>query len=102
MVFSELQTIALEAALEASIAILEVYHQDFSARIKNDGSPVTKADLISSKLILDKLKHTRLPIINEETPKETYDKIDYTNKLRSTSIMKNKDFLYELKKKRIT
>lgn len=74
MVFSELQTIALEAALEASIAILEVYHQDFSARIKNDGSPVTKADLISSKLILDKLKHTRLPIINEETPKETYDK----------------------------
>jgi hypothetical protein len=34
--------------------------------------------------------------------KETYDKIDYTNKLRSTSIMKNKDFLYELKKKRIT
>jgi hypothetical protein len=33
--------------------------------------------------------------------KETYEKIDYTNKLRSTSIMKNKDFLYELKKKRI-
>lgn len=33
--------------------------------------------------------------------KQNYDRIDYTNKLRSTSILKNKDFLYELKKKRI-
>lgn len=33
--------------------------------------------------------------------KENYEKIDYTNKIRSTSIMKNKDFLYELKKKRV-
>jgi hypothetical protein len=33
--------------------------------------------------------------------KKTHEKIEYTNKIRSASILKNKDFLYELKKKRI-
>jgi tryptophan halogenase len=33
--------------------------------------------------------------------KETYEKIDYTNRLGSHSILKNKDFLFELKNKRI-
>ncbi len=33
--------------------------------------------------------------------KKTHEKIEYTNKIKSASILKNKDFLYELKKKRI-
>lgn len=47
------------------------------------------------------VKHTLNNYGLMDDAKQTYEKIEYTNKIRSSSILKNKDFLYELKKKRI-
>ena len=47
------------------------------------------------------VKHTLNNYGLMDDAKRTYEKIEYTNKIRSASILKNKDFLYELKKKRI-
>ena len=38
---------AIEAAIEASIAIDQIYNQDFHQVIKQDGSPVTDADIVN-------------------------------------------------------
>jgi 3'(2'), 5'-bisphosphate nucleotidase len=58
--------IALQAAIDASDAILEIYHKGFDTIIKSDGSPVTEADITSSKIISNHLAKTNIPIIGEE------------------------------------
>lgn len=58
--------IAIQAAIEASAAILEIYHKGFHTEFKSDGSPVTEADLCSSKIIAGQLAKTDIPIIGEE------------------------------------
>ena len=60
------------AAIEASKAIMEIYVQDFEKIEKADGSPVTAADLKSSKIIRKHLKETNIPITGEEVVKEPY------------------------------
>ena len=60
-------TIAIQAAIEASQAILEIYVHPVAADIKIDGSPVTIADLTSSKIIEQLLLTTAIPIIGEES-----------------------------------
>lgn len=67
--------IAIQAALDASIAILDIYSTDFTYKNKDDGSPVTLADLTSSKIISSYLKRTGIPITGEEI-----DKIDYAER----------------------
>lgn len=57
---------ALQAVLEASEAILSIYQSDFTAITKEDGSPVTQADLESSRIIIEHLGKTGIPIISEE------------------------------------
>jgi 3'(2'), 5'-bisphosphate nucleotidase len=57
---------ALAAAVDASRAILEIYHKGFETKFKSDGSPVTEADLSSSKIISSHLYKTDIPIIGEE------------------------------------
>jgi len=58
---------ALLAAREASKVIVELYNKGFSSEIKSDGSPVTEADLASSKVIHNYLKETQIPILGEES-----------------------------------
>ncbi len=58
---------ALEASIEASKAIMEVYRTDFLTVQKEDGSPVTKADIEASNIISRHLEKTQIPIIGEET-----------------------------------
>ncbi len=58
---------ALLAAKEASEVILQYYKNGFSSEIKSDGSPVTEADLASSKKIHEHLKSTAIPILGEES-----------------------------------
>ncbi len=53
--------------IEASGAIMDVYSSEIEAIIKEDGSPVTKADLESSKIINSFLNLTGIPVIGEET-----------------------------------
>ena len=57
---------AINAALEAGKAIMEVYAQPFEVYTKDDDSPVTQADLRASNIIKDILKPTGLPFVSEE------------------------------------
>jgi 3'(2'), 5'-bisphosphate nucleotidase len=61
-----LQT-AIEAALEAGKAILEIYHSnDFEIELKDDNSPLTKADVASHNVIMSYLSKTAIPVLSEE------------------------------------
>jgi 3'(2'), 5'-bisphosphate nucleotidase len=64
--------IALNAARDASEAIMQVYSGEFDPYFKNDGSPVTTADLMSSEIILNQLLQTGIPVTSEETDHEDY------------------------------
>lgn len=57
---------AIQAALEAGKAIMEVYAQPFEVYTKDDASPVTQADLRASNIIKEMLQPTGLPFVSEE------------------------------------
>ena len=59
-------SIAIEAALKAGKAIMEVYAQPFEVYTKDDDSPVTQADLRASNIIKETLQPTGLPFVSEE------------------------------------
>ncbi len=48
--------VAIQAALEAGECIKKVYSKDFDIEIKEDNSPVTKADLAANTVIMNRLK----------------------------------------------
>ena len=62
----ELLQYAIDAALKAGKAIMEVYAQPFEVYTKDDDSPVTQADLRASNIIKEILKPTGLPFVSEE------------------------------------
>ena len=64
--------IAMKASIEASKVILPIYENDIESEIKNDGSPVTKADLAASKVISELLETSGIPILGEELEKQPY------------------------------
>ena len=58
---------AINAALEAGKAILEVYHsEEFDVEMKGDNSPLTKADKASHNVIMSFLSKTNIPVLSEE------------------------------------
>ena len=64
---SDLLYKALNAAVEASEAIMEIYQEkDFDISIKDDNSPLTKADLASNTVIHKQLDGTGIPFLSEE------------------------------------
>jgi len=64
---SEFITLAKTAALKAGEKILEVYHsEEFGLELKEDHSPLTKADQAAHQTILSILDQTGLPILSEE------------------------------------
>ncbi|MFT5861021.1 MAG: 3'(2'), 5'-bisphosphate nucleotidase [Flavobacteriaceae bacterium] len=64
---------AIEASIEASKVIAQVYTEDVTPTIKGDGSPVTKADLAASAVISRILEKTGIPILGEELEKDSYE-----------------------------
>jgi len=60
---------------EAGKAILKVYNSNFDYQIKEDSSPLTKADKISHKIISKKLKELtpEIPILSEEDSNIPFD-----------------------------
>ena len=52
----------------AGKAIMKIYHHQTEFKVKQDGSPVTKADLIAERILLSALKRLKndVPIISEE------------------------------------
>lgn len=76
MVTSEFHTFiptVLKACVEASEAIMEIYQTDFDPSIKMDGSPVTKADLLSNAIIKKALDQTEIPGIMEEIHNSSFE-----------------------------
>lgn len=57
---------ALGAALQAGRAVMGVYATDFGSRPKEDGSPLTEADLASDRIIAGALAETGIPVLSEE------------------------------------
>ena len=59
----------VDAALNAGALILEIYETDFNVEIKDDASPVTKADQAAEAVILEALRSVApdIPIIAEES-----------------------------------
>lgn len=67
--------IAINAALQAGFEILKIYNSnDFNIKLKDDNSPLTKADLASNKIIISFLSKTKIPILSEESKIISYDK----------------------------
>ncbi|WP_430405064.1 3'(2'),5'-bisphosphate nucleotidase CysQ family protein [Fluviicola sp.] len=76
MVISEIQTfipIVLKACVEASKAIMQIYETDFDPSLKTDGSPLTKADLISNSILKKALEQTGIPTIMEEIKNSSFE-----------------------------
>ena len=65
-------SIAIQAAIEAGKAILEIYALDFEVEIKDDNSPLTQADQNANTVINGFLKPTGIPIISEENRQLDY------------------------------
>ncbi|MEY5133652.1 MAG: hypothetical protein RLZZ198_1656 [Bacteroidota bacterium] len=65
--------LAIQAAIEASIVIKEIYSRGYEALQKADGSPVTEADLKASKIINQVLSISEHPVIDEETDKTPFE-----------------------------
>lgn len=63
---------AIEASIEASNKIIEIYTEGFESIIKEDGSPLTKADLASTEIIGRILAPLNIPITGEESTKFDY------------------------------
>ncbi|MEZ4938356.1 MAG: 3'(2'),5'-bisphosphate nucleotidase CysQ [Crocinitomicaceae bacterium] len=56
----------INSGIKACFKILEIYHKDFEVYEKADLSPVTEADLASTKILEQGLSEIGLPIISEE------------------------------------
>ncbi len=67
----QLLNVAVQAAIEASKEILDLYNQGFSVSIKEDMSPVTTGDLRANEIITRHLSPTQIPILSEESEQET-------------------------------
>ena len=66
--------LSIDAALKAGESIVEIYNSNnFESTLKNDNSPITNADLISHKSIVDVLRSTGLPIVSEESDQIPYN-----------------------------
>jgi len=65
---SELIEQLIEISKDAGKAIMEVYNSNFRHQIKEDLSPLTKADTLSNNIICEKLKVITpdIPILSEE------------------------------------
>lgn len=68
-----LYLLAIKAAINASKVISEVYQEHVQPTLKEDGSPVTKADLAASRVIAEHLLKTDIPILGEEREKADFD-----------------------------
>jgi len=64
---------AYQAGIHATQAILKIYSNPFLSSAKADGSPITEADRLSNRIIVDMLAGTGIPVISEESEIQPYD-----------------------------
>ena len=65
----------IKISKDAGKAIMDIYESEFDVNIKSDQSPVTKADILSNKIICQSLKKLSpdIPILSEESSKIPYE-----------------------------
>lgn len=73
MTNEQLLEIALKATLKAGGKIMQVYAKPFKVNYKEDDSPVTEADRKASKIIVEELAQTQIPVISEEENIPAYE-----------------------------
>ena len=59
--------LAIQAVLEASKTVMDVYNTNFSSILKHDNEPITEADLQSNQIIQKILSDSDHPILSEES-----------------------------------
>jgi len=65
---------AIKAAIEAGVEINSIYESGIvETSYKEDKSPVTNADMVSNRIIIDHLKVTGIPILSEESKNIPYN-----------------------------
>lgn len=64
---------AVDAALRAGDAILQIYERDFEVEFKDDESPLTEADKAAHYIICDALEELGLPVLSEESGTVPYE-----------------------------
>lgn len=64
---------AIQSSIDASRAISKIKAEGFEAISKEDGSPVTRADLQAEKIIREALITTYIPILSEEETQEVFE-----------------------------
>ncbi|PQL95288.1 3'(2'),5'-bisphosphate nucleotidase CysQ family protein [Apibacter adventoris] len=69
-----LLNIAIKAAIESSREVLKIYEQGFTVSLKEDESPVTTGDLKANEIITSYILPTDIPILSEESEKDTLEK----------------------------
>ena len=80
MLIKEKYLTAIHAAIEASKEIMRIYNGVIDLDYKEDGSPLTNADLASSKIIHDRLEPLGFPITSEEIIHKKYkERSDWEN-----------------------
>lgn len=65
--------LALKTSILASEEIMRFYTTSFQKHSKTDGSPVTDADIASSKIIVEQLEKTNIPVISEESKNSDFE-----------------------------
>jgi len=65
--------LAIQAAIDASAILVNIYQTPFSKENKLDGSPVTEADKASSAFLIEALQKTNIPIVDEEAEEISYE-----------------------------
>lgn len=82
MTIDEKLKLAINASLKAALQIKKIYDSDnFYVEYKKDNSPLTKADLVSNKIIKTELQKSKLPILSEEEKKIDFDSRKNWNEL---------------------
>jgi 3'(2'), 5'-bisphosphate nucleotidase len=76
----QLLSTAINAALEAGKKILSVYSEEVKVELKEDRTPLTKADKLSHQSIVELLKSTGLPVLSEEGRDIPYFERSHWNK----------------------
>ncbi len=71
--FPSMYHLAIQASILASEVISEIYREPVVPVIKEDGSPVTKADFAASEVISDLLETTNIPVLGEEREKASFE-----------------------------
>jgi 3'(2'), 5'-bisphosphate nucleotidase len=86
--------LAVNAATKASRVVLQIYGEEFTSELKDDDSPITKADLQSNEIIKHVLSSSGLPILSEEDEDDSsrlsHNKIWIVDPLDGTSDFVNK------------